>query len=110
MLKIVSIKDNKEALKEYFKLCSFEWGKSYLKDNFDEIVERKVEDVINEMVGEIALIIKAPEYGLQSKDIIPEEVLESYQKIVASGFDKYYYSDDMVKHLKDVLIEKGLDY
>ena len=69
----------------------------------------KVEDVINEMVGEIALIIKAPKYGLQSKDIIPEEVLKSYQKIVASGFNKYYYSDDMVKHLKDVLIEKGLD-
>lgn len=57
MLKIVSIKDNKEALKEYFKLCSFEWGKSYLKDNFDEIVERKVEDVINGKNENIILVL-----------------------------------------------------
>lgn len=68
-----------------------------------------VEDVINEMVGEITLIIKAPKYGLQSKEEIPTKVIDSYNKIVDSGYNKYFYSDDIVKSFKDSMIEKRIN-
>ena len=60
----------------------------------DELMD--VEDVINEMVGEISLIIKAPQYGIQSIQGIPNEVINSYNKIVALGYNKYFYSDSDV--------------
>lgn len=55
-----------------------------------------VEDAINEMIGEISLMIKAPRYGLQSVQEIPNEVLDSYNKMVALGYNKYFYSDSDV--------------
>ena len=57
MLKVVSIKNNKEALKEYFYLCSLEWGNSYLKDNFDEILNDRVEKVLNNINDNIILVL-----------------------------------------------------
>ena len=65
-----------------------------------------VEDVINEMVGEISLISKTPQYGLQSEEQIPDEVMKSYNKIVAAGYNKYFYSDDTVKRLYDLMLKK----
>ena len=55
------------------------------------------EDAINEMIGEISLIIKTPKYGLQSVQEIPNEVLDSYKRIVDLGYNKYYYSDNEVE-------------
>lgn len=55
------------------------------------------EDAINEMIGEINLIIKTPKYGLQSVQEIPNEVLDSYKRIVDLGYNKYYYSDNEVE-------------
>ena len=66
----------------------------------------KEEDIINEMIGEISLIIKAPKYDLQSKEHIPTKVIDSYKKIVALGYNKYFYTDDIVKSFKDSMIEK----
>ena len=65
-----------------------------------------VEDVINEMVGEISLISKTPQYGLQSEEQIPDEVIKSQNKIVAAGYNKYFYSDDTVKRLYDLMLKK----
>lgn len=57
MLKVISIKDNKDALTEYFILCSKQWGTSYLKDNFIDIVNKRVEDVINNKNDNIILVL-----------------------------------------------------
>lgn len=69
----------------------------------------KVEDVINEMVGEIALIIKAPQYGLQSETQVPTEVINSYKKIVNLGYNKYYYADEKVKSMRESMKEKRIN-
>ena len=57
MLSIRNIKDNKEYLKEYFKLCSIEWGESYKKDNFEDIVDKKVECVLDGSNDNIILVL-----------------------------------------------------
>ena len=58
-----------------------------------------VEDTINEMVGEMSLIIRAPKYGLQSAQEVPEKVMNSFRRIVAFGYDKYNRSDNFVRNL-----------
>ena len=68
----------------------------------------KVEDVINEMVGEISLIIKAPQYDLQSEEQVPTEVINSYNKIVNLGYNQYCYPDERVKRMKDSMKEKRI--
>ena len=57
MLKVVSIKNNKEALKEYFTLSSKEWGESYLRDDFEDIVSEKVTKVLNNENENIILVL-----------------------------------------------------
>ncbi len=68
-----------------------------------------VEDVVNEMIGEISLIKIAPLYGLQSKQEIPDEVMESWRNLIALGYNKYAYSNETVKGFKDKMIEKRIN-
>ena len=100
---------NIELTDKKYEIASFNITlKDYLnfvkKDEF-----MKVEDVINEMVGEISLIIKAPQYGLQSEEKVPTKVINSYNKIVALGYNKYFYNDEFVKRIKDSMIEKRIN-
>ena len=57
MLSVKSIKDNKECLEKYFYLCSVEWGDSYKKDNFKEILNKRVSDVLNGINDNIILVL-----------------------------------------------------
>ena len=57
MLGIRSIKENKKYLKEYFKLCSLEWGEAHKKDNFEDIINKKAENVLNGSDNNIILIL-----------------------------------------------------
>ena len=57
MLSVKSIKDNKECLEEYFYLSSLEWGSSYKKDNFKEILNKRVSDVLNGINDNIILVL-----------------------------------------------------
>ena len=45
---------------------------------------------------------------LLKKENIPTEVIDSYNKLVAFGYNKYFYSDDIVKSFKDSMIEKRI--
>ena len=69
----------------------------------------KIEDVINEMVGEISLIRLTPSYGLQSKQQIPDEVMQSYHHLVEMGYNQYNYKEKTVRSFIDVMIKKGLE-
>ena len=97
---------NLEFTDKKYEVASFNLSLNDYLDFVKKDEFMKVEDVINEMVGEISLIIKAPKYGLQSEEKLPTKVIDSYNKIVASGYNKYFYSDDIVKSLKDSMIEK----
>ena len=68
-----------------------------------------VEDVVNEMIGEISLIKIAPLYGLQSKQEIPDEVMESWRNLIDLGYNKYAYSNETVRGFKDKMIEKRIN-
>ena len=68
-----------------------------------------VEDIVNEMIGEISLILKIPEYGFQSKENVPTEVLDSFSRIVAAGYDKYYYSDDHIRNIYESMVKKRIN-
>ena len=97
---------NLEFTDKKYEVASFNLSLNDYLDFVKKDEFMKVEDVINEMVGEISLIIKAPKYGLQSEEKLPTKVIDSYNKIVASGYNKYFYSDDIVKSFKDSMIEK----
>lgn len=97
---------NLEFTDKKYEVASFNLSLNDYLDFVKKDEFMKVEDVINEMVGEISLIIKAPKYGLQSEEKLPTKVIDSYNKIVTSGYNKYFYSDDIVKSLKDSIIEK----
>lgn len=60
----------------------------------------KIEDVANEMVGEIKLMLIAPKFELQSEQVVPVEVIKATEKIIRAGFDKYDYTDEVVKSFK----------
>lgn len=70
----------------------------------DELM--KVEDVVNEMVGEVGIISIAPRYGLQSYQEIPEEVMESYNRIIEAGYNQYVYSEERIKKVIQKLVDK----
>ena len=69
----------------------------------------KLEDVMNEMVGEISLISMTPLYGLQSKQQIPDEVIQSYHNLIDLGYDKYVYKEETIKGFKNTMLEKRFD-
>lgn len=79
-------------------------------EDYLEIVEKdenmKVEDFINELIGEISLLMLAPKYNLESVQIIPDSVMQSYKKIVAAGYNKYVYQDEMLKEYVENLNKK----
>ena len=57
LLSVKSIKDNRECLEEYFYLSSVEWGNSYKMDNFNEILNKRVSDVLNGVNDNIILVL-----------------------------------------------------
>ena len=65
-----------------------------------------VEDAINEIVGEIFLIIKTPRYGLQAEEQVPTKVMDSYNKVVDLGYNKYIYSEDTIKSIIEYFKKK----
>ena len=73
----------------------------------DELM--KLDDLVNEMVGEVGIISLVPKYGLQSYQEIPNEVMESYNRIIAAGYNQYIYSDERVKKVIQKLVDKGLN-
>ena len=97
------------------ELIGKEFEVASLNLTFDEYIEfvkkdelMKVEDVINEMVGEISLMFYAPKYGLQSEDYIPDEVLKSYNNVVDAGYNRYCYTEEVVKGFKDSMVQKRI--
>ena len=92
-----------------FTVASFNMS---LKD-YIEFVKKdelmKLEDLANEMVGEMGILRLAPKFGLQSKQEIPEKVLESYNNVILAGYNQYIYSDERMQKLRQKLIDKGLN-
>ena len=99
---------NIELKDKEFEIASI---KMTLEEYLDFVKNDKymnTEDVINEMIGEISLLIKVPQYGLQSKEIIPAEVMKSYNNLVDLGYKKYYYSDDTIKYFINSMEKKRI--
>lgn len=57
MVKIFNLKEKSEYTKEYFKLCSKEWGTSYYKDNFESILENKTNDFLSGKNKQIIFVL-----------------------------------------------------
>jgi uncharacterized SAM-binding protein YcdF (DUF218 family) len=48
-----------------------------------------VDDIICEMVGDLQRILIYPDRGFQARELVPDEILECYDILVAAGFDKH---------------------
>lgn len=99
---------NIELANKNYEIASFNMSLDEYIDFVRNDEFMKVEDIVNEMVGEISLILKAPKYNLQSTENVPTEVIDSYKNIVNSGYNKYYYDDEHIKNLANLLKQKGL--
>ena len=110
MLKVVNIKNNKEALKEYFYLCSLEWGNPYLKDNFDEIINDRVEKTSNEKNDNIILVLGLFDVNnfLGFISLFKEDGVEGYTPWYATMYvKKEYRGKGYSKVLNDALLKES---
>lgn len=55
------------------------------------------DDIINEIVGEISIILTTPKYKLQSEQFVPNNVLDAYSFLIDCGYSKYVVSDEMIE-------------
>ena len=108
MLSVKSIKDNKEYLKEYFKLSSLEWGEAYKRDDFEDIIDKRASDVLNGTNDNIILVL-----GLfDNKDFIGFISLFKYDDnydYTPSYATMYVKSEYRGKHYSKILNDALLD-
>lgn len=83
-------------------------------NDYLEIVKKdknmEVEDFINEMIGEISLLMLIPKYGLQSPQTIPDYVMQCYRNIIEAGYNKYVYQDEELRKYVEGLNEKLMNH
>lgn len=68
------------------------WEKYYLDNKNTNLI-----DIINEIVAEININIKAPKYNFQIEQLIPQNVINNFDKLVEKGFRKYLISDEILE-------------
>lgn len=80
--------------------------------SFDEFIEKtridgtmSIDDVINEIVGEISIILKAPKYKVQSVQPIDEDIFEAYHFLINAGYTKHVITDEKLQSIVDKLIK-----
>ena len=125
-MKVINLKNNTNYLKEYFSLCSEEWGIPKTKEELDIYVNKKIDSlknndklisilglVDNELIGFISLF----KYdGDERKDLTPwyatmyvkkEYRGKGYSKILndailseakSLGYDKVYLKSDLINY------------
>ncbi len=65
-------------------------------------------DVINELVGEININLIAPNYGLQTYEEIPKNVLDSYKRLLNKGYNRYVVNDEIISSVIKSWENRGL--
>lgn len=73
-----------------FSPISFE---EYYKDNQNT----NLFEIVNEIVAEINILEKAPQFNLQVNQEIPKQIKTIYQDMVKEGFDKYLITEEVIK-------------
>jgi uncharacterized SAM-binding protein YcdF (DUF218 family) len=56
------------------------------------IGDMTIDDVVCEMVGDLQRILIYPRLGFQAEDVVPREVMDCYDALVAAGYDKHLIS------------------
>lgn len=56
-----------------------------------------LDDIINEITGEVSIIISTPKYNLQSPQPINEAVLNAYKQLLNEGYDKYIITQEEIE-------------
>ncbi len=83
---------------------TFEEFITFLEHSTDEEVERS----ISVIVGNIQRLIIYPQFGWQTEEEIPLNVLKAYKILKEMGYDKYIYKkEDIKKLIKTHGLEKG---
>lgn len=83
--------------------------------SFEEFVEQSeknntmsIEEIINEIVGEINIILITPKYGLESEQIVPDNILEAYNFLLRKGYNKHIISSQQIETVLNIWQEKGI--
>lgn len=67
----------------------------YYKDNQDT----NLFEIVNEIVAEIDILKKVPQFKLQIYQEIPRQIESIYQNMVRHGFNKYVITEEVIRKL-----------
>ena len=56
-MKIIEITNNEKYMKEYFELCSLEWGQKRSEDEIDDYANKKVFEIINGINDKVMCVL-----------------------------------------------------
>ncbi len=70
-----------------------EWEEYYFDNKNTNLIE-----IANEIVAEICVNKKMPKYNLQIEQEIPQDIINIYNNLVDSGFNKYLITDEIIKN------------
>lgn len=73
-----------------FSPISFE---EYYKDN----PNTNLFEIVSEIVAEINILEKTPQFKLQTYQEIPKQIKTIYQNMIEEGFDKYLLTEEVIK-------------
>ena len=94
-------------------------GKAYYVSSedltFEEFVKQSednntmnLDEIINEMVGEISIIMEAPKYNLQSFQPMSKDVLSAYNFLLDKGYTKYIVTSKKIEFIIKRWSELGI--
>lgn len=83
--------------------------------SFEEFIEQSqnnktmsIDDIIQELVGEINIILEAPKFQIQSTQIVPNEILKSYYLLLDMGYTKHIITDKKIEKVLNRWKKLGL--
>lgn len=83
--------------------------------SFEEFVKQSeknntmtMDEIINEIVGEVSILLEAPKFNIQSEQTIDSDVLNSYNFLLNMGYDKHIITDEKIEKAIDRWKNLGL--
>ena len=67
-----------------------------------------VDEIINELVGEISNILEASKYNLLSNKELGDDVLEAYKYLINVGYSKYLITEEKIQYVMNRWSQLGL--
>lgn len=83
--------------------------------NFDEFILQSeknktmtIDEIINEIVGEVSIILETPKFGIQSEQKISSDILDAYYYLLNKGYNKHVITREKIEMVIQKWLELGI--